>query len=279
MARIIFVLLIATGFGCVSNHIQYGNYNMDKNARYEVVKDEEPFRYICHLVVHRRWGGPFPSTGFLVSDNVILTAGHSVGEYRKIFPNRIQSVEIKLFEYFKDTTDYRCALSVKLDRSEIEQIESHSQFKGKKSRLFDYGYIKLKTDILGKVAGGHFDLAEYESTGSASDDVFITGYPADLQAIKEGSLWNKGSKKECVTTSENYLTYGIYTHKGDSGAPVWMKVNDKYYVVGIHNTGYKTCNGGTKVTEDVIDYVKGIIAEKEKIVANECEKLVIEDED
>lgn len=253
----LFLFLSATyGFG----QVVYGDYKLDPENRTEVVDNEKPYQYVCHLFVKRRWGGAFPSTGFYIGENKIVTAGHSVGEYRPILKNKIRSVEIRLFEYFDDEKDYRVTARMSIPRSEIEVIKAHPKFKGKgmKSRVYDYGVIKLKSDTLSKVLNDSYVIGEFNDFGNPDDEIHITGYPGDRQWIKEGSLWDKHDLKKNITDSKNYLTYGIYTYKGDSGAPIWLEKNGKFYVIGIHNTGYTTCNGGVKVNQEVLDFINGI---------------------
>ena len=231
--------------------------NVDYSRRYEVTQNEKPYNYICHLYVKRRFGGVFPSTGFLIADDVILTSGHSIGEPLKpwLGRNRVQSVRIVLFEYFDNSKNYQTALDTTLFASQLDSYGSHPGYKGLRTREKDYGYIKLKSDFLGKRAGGYFHLDRFDSAGSYSDTVHITGYPFDLQDIKGGSLWDKSSTKGDIKSRKDFLTYGIPTRKGDSGAPIWMKQNDKYYALGVHNSGFSGCNGGSKINDDFVKYL------------------------
>lgn len=259
MKKIFVAILVICSMDAFSQ-VKFTQYELDSTNRTEVITNEKPHNYICHLFVKRRWGGLFPSTGSYIGDNKIITAGHSVSEHRNIFKNKIQYIEIYLFEYFENKRDYHVTACLKIPRSEISVVKAHPNFKGKgmKSRIYDYGVIKLNSDTLSQILNDSFILGKFTDFGNSTDLIHITGYPGDKQLVKEGSLWDKSDEKKNITTSTNYLTYGIYTFKGDSGAPIWVRVNNEYYVVGIHNTGYKNCNGGVMITDEVIEFLNGI---------------------
>jgi len=63
--------------------------NPHADARREVESDASPYKYVCHIIVTRRFSTD-PSTAFLVSPTMLLTAGHSAGEWRKIGTNKIK---------------------------------------------------------------------------------------------------------------------------------------------------------------------------------------------
>ena len=191
---------------------------------------------------------------------MLLTAGHSAGEWRKIGTNKIQSVRVILFVHYEDSGTQKELADITYYRNQLK-FGSHPNFCGNKCPESDYGYFKLPTDTLYKLTGGHFLIENYDSLKSKIDSVFITGYPSDKQEIKDGSLWNKGDKIQNVFDSKNYLSHNLYTETGDSGAPIWTYYNGKYYVIGIHNRGpensdHPKCNGGRKINAEAIRIIE-----------------------
>lgn len=272
MKHILLKLLLTVSMHIVHQSIsmaqvEIGDCKINDDLRTEVIEYKNPYRYICHLIVNRTFG-TYPSTGFLVSKDVILTAGHTLGEVPKvrirklgIIKNKIKSIEILLFEFFEGERTYRYSARLKLYRKDVDAVWTHPEYKGKgeKGIVLDYGYIKLKSDTLYKSTNGYFELARYEDKVVDTTKISITGYPYDMQRIKERSLWTKSDTATNITASSNYLTYSISTKYGDSGAPIWIEEKGHHYVVGIHNTGFTTCNGGTMVNDDVIEKLKVVI--------------------
>jgi len=165
-----------------------------------------------------------------------------------------------LFEHFENDTASTQLADITFYRKELK-FGAHPNFCGNKCPEFDFGFIKLPSDTLYKLTGGCFSIANYDSLKSNIDSLFITGYPSDKQETKDGSLWTKGDKIQNVFDTRNYLSYGIYTETGDSGAPIWTYLNGKYYVVGIHNRGpeiddYPRCNGGRKLDTETMRLIK-----------------------
>ena len=206
------------------SQINYGNYTSNPNNRSEVINDSKPCRYICHIIVNRRHTIN-PSTAFLVSP-----------------------VQILLFEYYENGINKKLLADISYNRDQLK-FGSHPDYCGNGCPEYDFGFIKLPTDTLYRITGGYFVVSEFDSLKNKVDSLYITGYPKDKQKMKDGSLWTKGDKAINVTSSPDYLTYGIYTEEGDSGAPIWAFYNDVYYVVGIHNKGFNTCNGGRKINQ------------------------------
>lgn len=235
---------------CVSN----------SSLRQEIIYNKQPFQYICHIYVNRRFSSS-PSTAALVSPNLLLTAGHSAGEWRKLFPNKIKSIRVVLFQHYGNDGQVQQLADLTFNR-EVLKFGAHPKFKGNKTPEYDYGYIKLPSDTLYKITKGHFIIGHYDTLKTKADSIYITGYPSDKQEIKDGSLWNKGDTIGNIKETPGYLFYSIYTETGDSGAPIWTYHNGNYYIIGIHNRGpenanFMDCRGGQKINTETIKIIEG----------------------
>jgi V8-like Glu-specific endopeptidase len=89
----------------------------------------------------------------------------------------------------------------------------------------------------------------------------INSYPGDKGSA---ALWTKSTSVNNVTPKSRVLLHDMYTFTGDRGAPIWTKIEGKYYLVGIHGTGnYRngSCNAGIKLTEERISAIKDFVSQ------------------
>ncbi len=237
--------------------------------RHEVHSGDTPaYRYICHITVERKFG-TFPSTAFFISRDVLLTAGHSAGEWShwKVSKNPVRSVTITLFEHYDDDHNYAPIATKTYTRSQLKKFGAHPNYKGKKGdRIYDYGYFKLPDDSLYSLIKGSFILPDTLILGDttvrskmANEKIYMAGYPASKQDTTEGSLWAKTDALKNISASATYLSCCLRTEEGDSGAPIWYKDTDGHYIlIGIHNTGYDDFNGGVRVfNKETLETIKG----------------------
>ncbi|MDO7173714.1 trypsin-like serine peptidase [Mariniflexile sp. AS56] len=141
-------------------------------------------------------------------------------------------------------------------RKEIK-IWVHKIFQRSGNPDFDFAIIALNKNIVSK----YFELGEFSETKTDIKIININGYPGDKGNIE---LWTKNTQTENVIEKEHVLLYDMYTSKGDSGAPVWVSINEKYKVLGIHGTGHYrngSCNGAVKLQKTYIDFLKKFITD------------------
>lgn len=211
----------------------------------------EPYKYICQLLVKRQRGS-FKATGFLIAPRVILTAGHNIHRFSIFsFPRRITIVPGASYS----NLDKAPFGSYQFDHKKLKII-THPNYKGMATRKTDFGIIILPDDSIYNRLGGFLEIEDFDRAKNEMDTLMISGYPGDKDY---GTQWTEGTT--AFSDSNGMIVYGLYTHTGLSGAPVFYhrKMQDKYFVVGIHNTGNLkgtiNCNAATKIdsaTEDLI---------------------------
>ena len=85
--------------------------------------------------------------------------------------------------------------------------------------------------------------------------VYVTGYPADKKENGNAVMYF------CKGKTTGFSTDGIYAHnadtfQGESGSPIYIKKNGKYYVIGVHASGSSVANFGRAFTSYVTGYIK-----------------------
>jgi V8-like Glu-specific endopeptidase len=193
-----------------------------------------PWDCICWLVITAETGDQFIGTGWLAGARTVITAGHCVylhnygGWAREIqvYPGRNGD------KVFKEFTSLN--------------LHSTAGWTGEKSEEDDYGAIILPADCPESLG-----YEEPDDNWLQGRLVNVTGYPGDKES---GTLW--GSTRRLVEVTERQLKYHISTFGGQSGAPVFYKVGDKRWVVGIHNYGGTNANMATRITRTVYDNIE-----------------------
>jgi glutamyl endopeptidase len=152
-------------------------------------------------------------TGWLVSPDTVVTAGHCVSSYGApiadfhITPGRNGN---------RSPWGTATASEVWFDRS-FDVIPGH-----------DWGIVKLRQPIGDTV--GWIGLQTPRQVSFAGSTVSISGYPSDKPA---GTLWSASGDVESQTASR--LLYSIDTYGGQSGSAVYQNGR----AIGIHVTGGK----------------------------------------
>ncbi len=192
-----------------------------------------PYRAIALLLVtfpHRTG----KCTGFLVSANLVATAGHCL--YYPPFGGRATRVQVIPGNNVKSEPYGSClgttAYSVKGWVSSGQEA-------------YDYGAVKLNCDIGDTV--GWFGM-RYQTKSLTGTSVTITGYPGDKKP--DNSMWTASGK---ITDSlVRQLLYKISTAPGQSGSPVYNKGCKTYCALAIHAYGvdanHPDDNAGTRIT-------------------------------
>ncbi|MFD2571836.1 trypsin-like serine peptidase [Spirosoma soli] len=212
-----------------------------------------PYRYLCAIKVYRKRGS-HPATAFLISPTVLVTAGHSISKRG----SKIRRIDVMPFINGRPSDSSK----IVFDRSEVSLFVD-ANYKGKRGQSeFDYGTIKLSTDTLFRIIGGHFiwkDNYQYLKDGE-SLPVHLAGYPCDQV---EYEMYEQDGRIDRLQSQ--CITYNFYTRKRNSGSPVWVDVNGQAVVVGIHNTGYgkkcrpvrppRHCSKGARINQKVYNNI------------------------
>jgi V8-like Glu-specific endopeptidase len=188
-----------------------------------------PFDAIVHINI-RGWG-----TATFINDSTLITARHladkkrikNITIYKNIFKDgTVENIFINLTKEdfkIKNAPEDNCHFI----SSDISFVVLHSSGQAKAKEIY--------TD--------HMEIADY-ITLNIDDfkEIILSGYPVDLAASGLNNtdiLSNKRTRfKELLFDKDcKMVGYKIFTCSGDSGAPLWVEVNGKFYVIAIHHGG------------------------------------------
>ena len=165
-------------------------------------------------------------TGFLISENAVLTAGHNLFDPRQnpnAPPDLLGSpVNIE----FYPGLDNNQSLYQKCECKKF-----YTNYNNKRSE--DYGIIILK-EAVGKKTG-FFELKIFEEKKDMNNIYVNCGYPLN-KTTGENNVFYQYEDKGKILELENgdVIVTGIKSSYGQSGAGLFFCKDNKYYVIGVH---------------------------------------------
>lgn len=204
-----------------------------------------PWSAICALRMTAANGTKWIGTGWLVGPRTVITAGHCVFMHNE--GGWAKSIEV-IPGLNDGSRPYGSCVS-----SNLRSVKGWTQ---SKKREYDYGAIILPTNCRPGDKTGYFGYAVKDDSFLLSAILNLSGYPGDKGGNQQ---WFMSKKAKSV--SDRVITYEIDTMGGQSGAPVWVKIGDVRYCVGIHTNGHSSGNSATRIVKEVFDNIKGWKAE------------------
>lgn len=201
--------------------------------------DTYPYSAICSLEITASTGRQFVGTGWLSSDDTVITAGHCVympeqggwAKHIRIYPGRNGIGQVD-------------------DSFEAVRLQSVEGWTKHRKSSMDYGAIQLSRRV---AASGHFGYVTLRHKDLVKNLYHVTGYSADKP---RGTLW--GHVRPLKNIRDDVLYYETDTYGGNSGGPVFFRDDaEDIYVVGIHNYGDISGNSATRITEAVFENIAG----------------------
>ncbi|HEX8693163.1 MAG TPA: trypsin-like peptidase domain-containing protein [Longimicrobium sp.] len=188
-----------------------------------------PYESVCRSMVYRKYvfvfGASYVSSGALLEDDMLLTAGHNYASPHAPFSVvRDRSVE--------------CGPGVAMESSPWWRVEGGFD-RGDQVRhpagfsAFDWArdYALVALGVRASRSSSFRLPRPGEILVAKDDTIFIAGYPAEDP--KTGSILYHGRAK-VTEVSESVIVYDLNTEKGLSGAPVWVERNGEFVLVGVH---------------------------------------------
>ena len=165
-------------------------------------------------------------TGVLISENIVLTAGHNLFDARKNpnSPSELLGYPINI-EFYPGLTN---------NQSIFEKCECDKFFTNiNKKRNEDYGIIILKESIGKKT--GFFNLKIFDEKNDMKNICFNCGYPLN-KTTGDNNIFYQYEDKGNILEIENNDTIvsGIKSSYGQSGSGLFFCKDNKYYVIGVH---------------------------------------------
>lgn len=205
-----------------------------------------PYTYPERAVALITYNGNSFCTGWMVSKDTLVTAGHCVhgggatGRWGttssfKIYPG-----------YSDGYAPYGSCIPKELYSSSgwISTADSDA----------DVGIMKMNCSVGNST--GYFSYFVANPVDKTA--ITIDGYPSDKANGKQ--QW--GSKGIVSRSTASKLYYDNDTVGGMSGAPVWVQNNNTAWAIGIHTNGDSLLNAGsnagTRISQGVFDLIKAV---------------------
>jgi glutamyl endopeptidase len=208
--------------------------------------NEYPWRCICSLLITAADGTSWIGTGWLVAPRLLLTAGHCV--YMHNQGGWASQIEVIPGRNGSDRPFGSCITS---------NLRSVVGWTNSRDRNYDYGAILLPENCRYGDQLGWFGYA-VKNDGELNQLVTnLSGYPGDKP---NGTQWFHSRTLKDVDSQ--VLTYETDTAGGQSGAPVWVRMQDgNRYGVGIHTNGDLAGNSATRINQEVYNNIVRWLAE------------------
>jgi glutamyl endopeptidase len=194
--------------------------------------DRFPWSAICYLII-TKGGKKWRGTGFFISHDTIVTAGHCIYSPRSGSAVRIQVIP------GRDEREWPFGSVVG------REFYMPDEWRRSQMAAFDYGVIKLPDGNIGERTG-FFPIANLSADALRASTYNIGGYPGDMRP-SQALHYNGGPSGDVYNQRLYYL---LDTAKGASGSPVWLRSGETRRVVGIHNYGHCP-NKATRINDRV----------------------------
>lgn len=202
-----------------------------------------PWRSICHLLIERQDGHSAYGTGWFAGPRLVVTAGHCILNHASgRWASRINVVPGSNGKY-----------PPPFGTVEVEQVRVHPKWEHEGDENYDYGFLLLRDEILGRSIGW-FGFAVLDDRQLETMVVNIAGYPDDKG---RGTMWFNAGR--IISAQATHLRYLIDTEEGQSGAPVfWYGKDQQRIVVAVHVGMEANYNRGTRITQEVYSAIKDL---------------------
>ncbi|KJK80110.1 hypothetical protein H634G_04349 [Metarhizium anisopliae BRIP 53293] len=185
------------------------------------------------------------ATGFLVSGDVVVTAGHCAFDYSRNLGRLIQAKAY--VGYGSSSVAFRCGTAVATTDGWINKDGSEP---------CDVSFIKLASPFNANEVKAFYNLAQTPLQDKGAM-VGVVGYPGDIVDAKGergASMYEmfKPTDYNLADADQNMLQYQIDTYGGNSGSPVFgqQPVSGKpetFDVVGVHVLGGYSYNSASVI--------------------------------
>lgn len=191
-----------------------------------------PYRHVCYLEITPKGAdGPrLQGSGWLAGPRTVITAGHCV--FQRNLNSWASSIRVSIA--FDGVTEH-------YPPQDSHNLQSVEQWTQDGLEAYDYGAIILPQPV----EAGYFGFRNVADADLLHLLVSLLGYPTQHNA----TMW--GDQGFLLSATPTQIFYPMEAIPGMSGGPVFVTLDGKRYVVGIHNYGGAVGNYATRINSVV----------------------------
>ena len=224
----------------------------DRKIISDTVKN--PYLAIAHITSVFQCGHMENGSGFLISDNTMLTAGHCV--ICPLCGYNLKSINCAFGYNCKDGSSYVSVSGCK--NVYIDENFQSNVFNGVSDPEGDYAVVEFDNPV-GKIAG-HFGVKAFSNSDLTKQEFSYCGYTTDGQPLKQAKgkaslgVYYKVNGKKKIIGKEKLFSFQADVVQGNSGGPIFNKDN---YISGIIIAESKLYpyNVGRRITKDLMKFM------------------------
>lgn len=202
--------------------------------------DDYPYSAIAYLSITYSCGCGATGTGFMVSANCMLTAGHCI----VCTDHGNTASSITAWFGYESNSSYL----LKKTATSSDSVFYHDPEYTGSEKNYDYGYVVFNSNV-GNTTGW-FGLASRNDSTLDGMSVTVSGYRYGIMYKGTGEITSVANKR---------LKYDVDTEPGQSGSPVYIYGSEHgYQAVAIHTHGTNLLNwknSGWRITSDFINHL------------------------
>lgn len=207
------------------------------DTRTEVVDKRIPPYNSIVLLIMKYNNKLYRGTGFLIKDNIVLTAAHNIYDLNL----KKSADDVYIIGEPKDAAHIRTYTKLKISPDYASEKSNNDRY--------DWGLIKMN-DAMSDLDTINV-LQAADVSPSTLNDVLIAGYPGAAQGNSTKDMWEANGDVTYYNANE-VMAYTISTSPGNSGSPVMIYDHECRTAIGIHVSGSANFNYAKAIDNDVI---------------------------